>query len=214
MNTNKTKLALMLSAGLAVATSASLIAVNSYADDSNDRSLRHMKADADVSNRSANKSAVFHVEDESNTSNEASNNENMKERDLNTTQYDDSAILKNETVHFEFDSAELTSDAKQELETMVSAFDAEKVESIDIVGYTDAIGPESYNEMLAEERAQAVKNYLMSEGVRRSAFDLEAEGEAAPIASNDSAEGRAQNRRVEIKVDLKDESRELSAVTQ
>jgi len=71
---------------------------------------------------------------------------------------------------------------------------------VDVEGYTDSTGSFEYNQELSEERAQAVANYLMSVGVDRVRLNVRGYGERNPIASNDSAAGRALNRRVEVKI--------------
>lgn len=71
---------------------------------------------------------------------------------------------------------------------------------VDVEGYTDSTGSFEYNQALSEDRAQAVANYLMSVGVDRVRLNVRGYGERNPIAANDSAAGRALNRRVEVKI--------------
>jgi len=71
---------------------------------------------------------------------------------------------------------------------------------VDVLGHTDASGSEASNQTLSVNRAQAVANYLKSRGVVAARVAVKGYGESAPIASNDSEEGRAQNRRIEIRV--------------
>lgn len=71
---------------------------------------------------------------------------------------------------------------------------------IQVEGHTDTIGSESYNSELSARRAEAVKNLLVQKGVDPARIRTMAFGESTPIASNDTEYGRAQNRRVEIKV--------------
>ncbi len=71
---------------------------------------------------------------------------------------------------------------------------------IDVLGHTDSDGSDAYNQTLSERRAGAVADYLASRGVARARMGIRGYGESAPIASNLTAEGKAQNRRVEIKV--------------
>lgn len=70
--------------------------------------------------------------------------------------------------------------------------------AINVDGYTDATGSFEYNQMLSERRAQSVSNYLMQIGIDRLRVSSRGFGERNPIASNDTAGGRAANRRVEI----------------
>ena len=74
------------------------------------------------------------------------------------------------------------------------------LETVIAVGYTDSIGTEQYNLGLSQRRANAVKEYLVSKGIAANRIYTEGKGEADPIASNATREGRAQNRRVEIEI--------------
>ncbi len=71
---------------------------------------------------------------------------------------------------------------------------------VDVLGHTDSSGSDAANQALSVSRAQAVANYLRSRGVVAARVAVKGYGESAPIASNDSEEGRAQNRRIEIRV--------------
>nr|WP_255713989.1 OmpA family protein [Pelagibacterium xiamenense] len=71
---------------------------------------------------------------------------------------------------------------------------------VDIIGYTDSTGSDSYNLTLSQQRATAVARVLSQNGVDSRRFFVEGRGEANPVASNDTEAGRAQNRRVEIKI--------------
>ncbi len=71
---------------------------------------------------------------------------------------------------------------------------------IDVLGHTDSTGSDAYNQALSERRAGAVADYLSMRGVARARMGIRGYGETAPIATNETEAGRAQNRRVEIKV--------------
>jgi outer membrane protein OmpA-like peptidoglycan-associated protein len=71
---------------------------------------------------------------------------------------------------------------------------------VDVVGHTDSTGAADYNQKLSEERARSVAGYLSSQGVLADRLLVAGRGEMDPIASNDTAEGRAQNRRVAIQI--------------
>ncbi len=71
---------------------------------------------------------------------------------------------------------------------------------VDVFGHTDSTGDDNYNLQLSQRRAGAVANYLTSQGVNGQRFAVIGEGETQPIASNATPEGRAQNRRVEIRL--------------
>jgi outer membrane protein OmpA-like peptidoglycan-associated protein len=69
---------------------------------------------------------------------------------------------------------------------------------LDVEGYTDSVGGEAYNQRLSEQRGDAVRDYLTQEGMAQSSVTAKGFGKAEPVASNDTAAGRQQNRRVEI----------------
>jgi outer membrane protein OmpA-like peptidoglycan-associated protein len=71
---------------------------------------------------------------------------------------------------------------------------------IDVLGHTDSDGAEGYNQALSERRAQSVASFLTGRGVATVRIATIGYGETRPIATNETAEGKAQNRRVEIKV--------------
>ncbi|MDT4885035.1 Outer membrane protein A [compost metagenome] len=70
-----------------------------------------------------------------------------------------------------------------------------------MIGHTDNVGSDHYNQGLSERRAQSVADFLASQGVPADKLTSQGLGESQPVADNDSDEGRAQNRRVEIQVD-------------
>jgi len=70
--------------------------------------------------------------------------------------------------------------------------------AVDIIGHADSQGAEDFNQTLSEERAQSVQSYLLNQGVTPVRLASEGRGETRPIATNETAEGRSQNRRVEI----------------
>jgi OOP family OmpA-OmpF porin len=107
-------------------------------------------------------------------------------------------ILK--SVNFEFDKAVLTREARAILDDVVAGMKGQPSMQVEIDGHTDALGTESYNLALSQRRADAVRTYLASQGVDGSRMKAEGYGESAPVADNNSEEGRAQNRRVEFKV--------------
>jgi len=101
-------------------------------------------------------------------------------------------------VNFEFDSATLTSRAEQILDGVAEKLRANENVRVRLEGYTDSIGTESYNEDLSQRRADSVADYLAGQGIDPERMRTIGYGEAQPIATNETAEGRAQNRRVEL----------------
>ena len=107
-------------------------------------------------------------------------------------------LLTLRDVHFAFDSAQLTSEAKSRLDAAVAAINANPSDTVSIEGHTDSMGSDAYNSQLSQRRARAVVDYLVSKGVSASRLKAVGKGENHPVASNDTREGRAKNRRVEI----------------
>ncbi|MGA7119823.1 MAG: OmpA family protein [Polyangiaceae bacterium] len=100
---------------------------------------------------------------------------------------------------FPTNSAELAPSAKPKLDELAAALRA-KPEANDVIakGYTDDRGRTGFNQALSERRAQAVKDYLASQGVPRDRIKTTGLGDASPAGTNKTVEGRAVNRRVEI----------------
>ncbi|HTM46023.1 MAG TPA: OmpA family protein [Polyangiaceae bacterium] len=95
--------------------------------------------------------------------------------------------------------SELLPSARDQLQTVAKALiDQGDSRSISIEGYTDSRGDESANMTLSQQRADAVRTFLISSGVPAERMTAVGKGESSPVASNDTAEGRANNRRVEL----------------
>ena len=112
----------------------------------------------------------------------------------------DEVVLTIDRLNFAFDSAELDASARAALDSAVAVIRDHREVQLDVVGHTDSSGPEEYNQRLSERRAQAAVDYLVSKGVDRSQLRAVGRGEASPVASNDTRDGRARNRRVELVV--------------
>ncbi|MGP0173892.1 OmpA family protein [Pseudomonas sp. NCHU5208] len=101
-------------------------------------------------------------------------------------------------ITFATDSAQISSSFYQPLNNLANSFRQYNQNSIEIVGYTDSTGSRSHNMDLSQRRAQSVADYLLAQGVDSSRLSTRGMGPDNPIASNDTPDGRAQNRRVEV----------------
>jgi outer membrane protein OmpA-like peptidoglycan-associated protein len=101
-------------------------------------------------------------------------------------------------VLFESGRSELRPEARTRLLAVAEALRESPNQSAIVAGYTDSRGTDSTNLALSQARAESVRAFLVTEGVPSDRVRAEGRGEASPIASNDTAEGRANNRRVEI----------------
>jgi outer membrane protein OmpA-like peptidoglycan-associated protein len=99
---------------------------------------------------------------------------------------------------FGFDQADLSTEAKSNLDQLVKVLNEYPDTDIELQGHTDSRGSEAYNQTLSERRAGAVSSYLASRGINNTRLSTKGFGETMPKYDNDTEEGRAQNRRVEF----------------
>lgn len=103
-------------------------------------------------------------------------------------------------VLFDFDKSTIKPEAAKILDRLVSFMQENKDAKVALAGYTDWTGTKAYNQKLSERRVAAVRNYVVKKGIDPSRISGRGYGESNPIADNRTKEGRAKNRRVEIKV--------------
>lgn len=101
---------------------------------------------------------------------------------------------------FSHDRSNLRPAGRSELDALVSKLKGYSSQRISIIGHTDSQGTDAYNQLLSERRAASVKNYLIRQGIDADSISTVGRGETQPVASNSTAAGRQQNRRVEIAV--------------
>lgn len=109
-------------------------------------------------------------------------------------------VLGENSVRFDTNKSTLTATAKTNLDKLVKVFNEYPDTNIQIYGYTDSSGADDYNMTLSQQRAASVKAYLSGKGLASSRFNTSGLGEADPIASNETADGKSQNRRVEFAI--------------
>lgn len=108
--------------------------------------------------------------------------------------------LNESIVTFAFNSSDLTSLAKTNLDKLTTILKNNPDTNINIYGHTDSVGSDDYNQKLSERRANSVKSYLNAKGIATARLFALGEGESNPVATNDTDAGRAQNRRVEFAI--------------
>jgi outer membrane protein OmpA-like peptidoglycan-associated protein len=101
-------------------------------------------------------------------------------------------------VLFKTGSFELLSGARERLAKVSGIVIAHPGLKLEVEGHTDSVGSDEYNQKLSENRAGAVRDYLVSQGIPADAIVSRGLGKTQPVATNDTAEGRQQNRRVEL----------------
>lgn len=123
--------------------------------------------------------------------------------------YEEGIIVKFDSgILFGVDKSELQANAKQNIDNLAASLNKYPDTDIMVIGHTDASGADAYNMKLSEKRAAAVKDYAIAKGVSASRLKTVGKGENEPIASNDTAEGMAQNRRVEIVIVANDKMKQ------
>ena len=103
-------------------------------------------------------------------------------------------------VTFDFNRTDIKPQFYPALNTIASTLREYNQTIVEVSGHTDNIGSDAVNQRISEQRANAVASYLMAQGVQRERFEIVGMGKRFPIASNDTEQGRALNRRVEIRL--------------
>lgn len=103
-------------------------------------------------------------------------------------------------VNFDFDKDDIRPDSRPILNAAVNILNENKRVRVTVEGYTDSIGSEEYNEQLSLRRAEVVYRYLVNHGVDPDRMEVVGYGESRPVATNETPEGRAENRRTELHV--------------
>ena len=106
-------------------------------------------------------------------------------------------ITSDSGILFDVDKYDVRPEDKEVLKNLATVLKEMNVKNFEIDGYTDSDGSDEHNQVLSEKRANSVKNFLVSQGVTAE-IRTKGYGESKPVASNDTAEGRQKNRRVEI----------------
>ena len=102
-------------------------------------------------------------------------------------------------VNFDFDKSTLKPLATDILDRVAAELNRQPDVRYEVAGFTDSVGSDSYNQGLSERRAGSVRDYLIDHGISSGQFTTNGYSESNPVASNATADGRAQNRRVEVR---------------
>ena len=121
--------------------------------------------------------------------------------ELQPIEFGKKVVLKN--IFFETASYDLKSESTAELEKLVSFLKENPTINIEIGGHTDNMGNRADNQVLSENRAKAVNDYLLAKGIVSARTEYKGYADTVPIDTNDTAEGRANNRRTEFTVKAK-----------
>lgn len=107
---------------------------------------------------------------------------------------------ENSGIYFDTEKYNINADSRESLDRLVNIFKEYPGSNVLIEGHTDSSGSDAYNLTLSKNRAQAVTNYLVQNGIARNRLDTKWYGESQPKYDNSTVEGRAKNRRVELAI--------------
>lgn len=119
---------------------------------------------------------------------------------IDVTQEGDGILVNLPDVTFAFNSTEITPSFQQSLDKVADSMKQYPNSLIDVYGHTDSVGSDAYNLDLSKRRADSVARYLIMQGVSSARIQTQGMGKNYPVADNGTEEGRAKNRRVEIKI--------------
>ena len=115
-----------------------------------------------------------------------------------TATVDENGCWATHDILFDFDSSDIKPQYHSALEVIIAVLKKNPGLKVEIQGNTDNMGPESYNQMLSEKRAQAVKDYMVDKGIGSERLKAVGFGATRNVASNENDTGRALNRRIEF----------------
>jgi outer membrane protein OmpA-like peptidoglycan-associated protein len=121
-----------------------------------------------------------------------------KRIELKKVEIGERIVLKN--IFFDYDKSRIRRESENELDRLIKLLEDNKSLKIEISGHTDNIGSAAYNQTLSESRAKAVVDYLVDKGIAKNRLEYKGYGKDQPIATNDTPEGRQENRRTEFKI--------------
>ena len=119
---------------------------------------------------------------------------------IEVARVEENATITLNNIFFDFDKAVLKPESFPELNRIVQLMTERSAMQVDVAGHTDATGTEQYNMELSRRRATAVQQYLVEKGISETRVNVSYFGEAKPLESNATMEGRRKNRRVEFKI--------------
>lgn len=124
----------------------------------------------------------------------------FKSESVITIQFEPSKQFTLDNVHFDSGKATLRKESFNELDEIVEYMNARPGEKIEIAGHTDDIGSDESNLKLSQERAEAIRTFLVSKGIKAEKIAAKGYGASQPVADNSTEQGRRKNRRTEVRI--------------
>lgn len=175
-----------------------LVAVESFSNKKTGDFLVCLPTDDEYALMVSKEGYLFYSENISLVGENSSTDPVIKDIPLEPIRIGAKMVLKN--IFFETDKYDLKETSEIELEKLVELLDTNPSLKLEIGGHTDNVGTPEYNQILSENRAKTVNQYLLDHGVDQTRLIYKGYGETSPVDSNDTDEGRANNRRTEFKV--------------
>lgn len=172
--------------------------VESYSDSLKGEFLVCLINEHDYALNVSKEGYLFYSENFNLTGNHSKLDPYLKDVPLQPIKKGEVVILKN--IFFDTDKYDLKPESTVELEKLLTLLKKNPKIKIEISGHTDNVGEDNYNQTLSENRAKAVYDYLINHGISKERLTYKGYGESVPIDTNDTEEGRANNRRTEFKV--------------
>ncbi len=171
---------------------------NSYSDSTNGEFYFYFTKGKDYDLSVSKKGYLTYSENINLTNNLISLDTLLKDIPLQPIKKGSAIVLKN--IFFDIGKYDLKTESNAELEKLIDLLNQNPKMQIEIGGHTDNVGDENYNQSLSENRAKAVYDYLIKNGINKERLTYKGYGELLPIDTNDTEAGRANNRRTEFKV--------------
>lgn len=173
------------------------VAIQSYADEVTGAYLVCLPVNQDYALNVSHEGYLFHSENFTLTGGTVTQ-PYEKNVGMNKIKVGESVVLKN--VFFETAKFDLKDQSRVELDKLTSFLEKNSKMKIELSGHTDNVGDKKMNQVLSENRAKAVLDYLVKRGIKAERLTTKGYGDTLPIATNETEEGRAENRRTEFKV--------------
>jgi outer membrane protein OmpA-like peptidoglycan-associated protein len=178
--------------------STGLVAIESFSNKRTGDFLVCLPTDDEYALTVSKEGYLFYSENISLAGENSSTDPLIKDVPLEPIRIGAKMVLKN--IFFETDKYDLKESSKIELNRLVELLNTNPGLKLEIGGHTDNIGTPEYNQTLSENRAKTVNQYLVDSGINQTKLIYKGYGETSPVDTNDTAEGRANNRRTEFKV--------------
>lgn len=169
----------------------------STTDTQDDAGLTEEEAAAQAEEREA-RSRAFGAGSDDGISDEDLSSEERAAREARRAAEDGEDLRQERVIYFDFDSAEIKRESRAVLEAHAAYLNSNSDTSVVLSGHTDERGTKEYNLALGERRAEAVKQFLVVNDVRRGQIETVSYGEERPVNERSSEEAYSENRRVEI----------------